>query len=140
MGFPIAKVNEPKQTGHWYQYRESQVAWQNDPLMKNCTKFIPWDELVTDLNFQMAKPFYQRKWNDLPDDIKMVASETLGFTRLSWNRAQGSPKLSGKAWNMLSVTQQRALEKLECTKVRYDKNECVVSLNHKNGRRLIVEQ
>lgn len=128
MGFPIAKVNEPKQTGHWYQYRESKIAWQNDPLMKNCTKFIPWDELVTDLNFEMAKPFYQRKWNNLPPDIQIVASDTLGFTKKTWDRAQGSPKLAGKAWNMLSVTQQRALERLECSKVRYDKNICVVPL------------
>jgi len=126
MGFPIAKANEPEQTGSWYQLRESKVAWKIDPMLKNCTKFFPWEEIFDGLNFKMAKPFHKRKWRNLPPNMQTLARDTLGFDESKWDRAQDSPILVGKSWNMLSLMKQKALITLECSKLHYNQNNCRV--------------
>merc|ERR1712048_777383 len=126
MGFPIAKANEPEQVGQWWQLRESKLAWRNDPMLKNCTAFAPWDEIFDGLNFKMAKPFHKRKWRNLPPDVQALASDVLGFDEHKWDRAQDSPLLAGKPWNTLSLAKQNALKALECSKLHYDQNDCRV--------------
>mmetsp|Transcript_23144 Transcript_23144/g.23427 ORF Transcript_23144/g.23427 Transcript_23144/m.23427 type:complete len:107 (-) Transcript_23144:217-537(-) len=96
------------------------------PLLKNCTQFFPMDEIFDGLNFKLAKPFYKRKWMNLPHTLQILANVTLGFNEHMWDRAQDSPKLAGKPWNKLSTAKQEALEALECSKLHYDQNDCRV--------------
>ena len=151
MGYPIAKANEPEQTGSWYQLRESKVAWKNDPMLKNCTKFFPWEEIFDGLNFKMAKPFHKRKWRNLPPNMQTLARDTLGFDESKWDRAQDSPILVGKSWNMLSLMKQKALITLECSKLHYNQNNCrvqnplgpkdneIISVSNKEDRDVMKE-
>jgi len=133
MGFPIAKANEPEMMGSWYELRESKMAWPRSPLLKNCTQFFPMDEMFKGLNFKLAKPFYKRKWMNLPHTLQILANVTLGFNEHMWDRAQDSPQLAGKPWNKLSTAKQEALEALECSKLHYDQNDCRVQ--HPKGHR-----
>jgi len=84
------------------------------------------DEIFDGLNFKLAKPFYKRKWSNLPHEMQILANEILGFNEHIWDRAQDSPKLIGKPWNKLSTAKQDALKALECSKLHYDKNDCRV--------------
>ena len=126
MGFPIAKANEPEQTGTFSQLQDSKLAWKNDPMLKACTKSLPWNKLFNGLDFTIAKPFYQRKWVDLPENIQHLAQDTLGFKQDQWDRAKDSLLLAGKPWSSLSLTKQKALMVLGCSKLHYDHQGCRV--------------
>lgn len=67
--------------------------------------------------------------------MQILANETLGFNEHIWDRAQDSPILAGKPWNILSLAKQNALKALECSKLHYDQNDCRVQnpLGPKDG-------
>jgi hypothetical protein len=114
MGFPVAKVNEPDMVG----------SWQHDILLKNCTKYFPKDEIFTGLDFNNAMPFYQRRWEHLPSELQEAAKDVLGYGPGRWNGAHDATLLKGKSWKELTVSQKKVLEQLDCSPIRYDRNEC----------------
>lgn len=128
MGFPIAKANEPEQVGAQYIYSENKVSWENNPLLKTCTIHIMnrLDELFDrDLpSFKMAKPYYLRRWSNIPPKLQALATANLGYTESIWNNRNDSPILAGKKWKELTRTQQQTLHKFGCTMLSYNQNGC----------------
>lgn len=114
MGFPVAKVNEPDMVG----------TWQVDVLMNNCTKYFPRDEIFAGLDFSYAMPFYQRRWEFLPAELQEAAKDVLGYGPGKWNGAHDADLLKGKSWKELTISQKEVLERLECSAIKYDRNEC----------------
>jgi hypothetical protein len=137
-GFPIAKVNEPDQSGGWYQLRESKVFWPRNPLLKTCTQHImgDLDTLFAGLDFGKARPFYKQTWDQLSPELQTLAREGLGFDESSWNDGEKyqlkKNKRSNKSntdnllapWQELTQTQQSAWEELECSPLLYTKEVC----------------
>lgn len=132
MGFPVAKANEREQVAIQSTLEEKILSWQNNPLLKTCTSHIMdrLDELFNkDLpTFRSAKPFFKRRWVNLPPNLQELAEKTLGYNEKIWNRANDSPILAGKKWKDLTVTQQQALQKLECSMLQYNQDGCHVPM------------
>lgn len=128
MGFPIAKSNEAEQFGAQFILSENIPFFKNNPLMKNCTsKILPHlDELygIELPSFKIAKSFYKLSWADLPAEMQVKVKEMLGFDEETWDRKEYSRSLVGKKWDDLSRKQQALLIKLECSKLRFNKDRC----------------
>jgi hypothetical protein len=124
MGFPIAKVNEPDQVGNLGFPFSQDGNVEGDILLKNCTKHFPREEIFDGLDFTFAKPFYQRRWEHLPETLQQVAHLDLGFDALLWVTGRQPPNLVGKTWRELTVAQQTAWKKFGCTPVFYDRKLC----------------
>jgi len=117
MGFPIAKVNEPEQIGDW----------EYEGLLKNCTQKLPRNEIFEGLDFSVAMPLHQRRWERLPRKIQQIAEDILGFNKAKWNRRHTADRITNKSsWKELTIAERNAWLTLECSPVKFDRRECHV--------------